>query len=107
MIIILFSAIPGLETRWEEVCCYFLLYAQHEFPDVKISALKALKISTKILTKSQRQNYYHILNTLINSDIPDDIRNETLSCLKESAKYYKEEINSEIIHFNLNISNSK
>lgn len=89
------------------MCCYFLLYAQHEFPDIKISALKALNISTKLLTKSQRQNYYYILNTLINSDVPDNIRNETLSCLKEAAKYYKEEINSEVIHFNLNIVNSK
>lgn len=105
--IILFLAIPGLETRWEEVCCYFLLYAQHEFTDVKISALKALKISTKLLTKSQRQNYYHILNTLINSDVTDNIRSETLSCIKEGAKYYKEEINLEVIHFNLNIVNSK
>lgn len=99
------SSIPGLETRWEEICCYFLLYAQNELPEIKISALKALKIATKILTNSQRQNYYCILITLIKSDITDSIRKETLSCFKEAAKYFKEEINREIIQFNLNILN--
>lgn len=68
--------------------------------EVKISALKALKISTKVLTKSQRQNYYCILNTLIKLEISETIRNETLSCFKEAAKYYKEEVNSEIIQKN-------
>lgn len=73
--------------------------------EIKISALKALKISTKILTKSQRQNYYCIICTLIKSDFDDSLRNETLLCFKEAAKYYKEEINNEILHLNQNILN--
>lgn len=104
---VLFLGIPGLDKRWEEICCYFLLYAQNELSDVKISALKALKISTKLLTKSQRQNYYCIINTLIKSDTTDLIRNETLNCLKEAAKYHKEEVNSEIINSNINNLNRK
>lgn len=103
----LFLAIPGLEKRWEEICCYFLLYAQNELPEIKIPALKALKVSTKILTNSQRQNYYCVIITLIKSDITDSIRKETLSCFKEAAKYFKEEINREIIQFNVNILNRK
>lgn len=105
--IVSFIGIPGLDKRWEEIGCYFLLYAQNEFPDVKMSALKALKISTKLLSKSQRQNYYCIINTLIKSDTADLIRNETLSCFKEAAKFYKEEIYTEIIHFNVNNLNRK
>lgn len=62
-----------------------------------MSALKALKISTKTLTKYQRQNYYCILCTLIESDISDSVRNEILISFKELAKYYAEEINIEII----------
>lgn len=62
--------------------------------------MKALKISTKILTKSQRQNYYCIINTLIKSNITGSLRAETLSCFKEATKYYKEEIINEIIHAN-------
>lgn len=62
--------------------------------------MKALQVSTKLLTKSQRQNYYCIISTLIESDVTDSIRNETLSCFKKAAKYYKEEINTEIIHAN-------
>jgi len=76
-------------------------------PEVKISALKALKISTKILTNSQRQNYYCIIIALIKSDITDSIRKETLSCFKEAAKYFHEEVNREIIEFNINILNRK
>lgn len=76
-------------------------------PEVKISALKALKISTRLLTKLQRQNYYCIITTLIKSDTTDSIRNETLSCFKEVAKYYKEEINTDIIYFNINNLNRK
>jgi len=72
-----------------------------------MSALRALKISTKILTNSQRQNYYYILIQLIKSDIIDSIRKETLSCFKEAAKYFNEEVNREIIQFNLNILNRK
>lgn len=90
-------AIPGLETRWEEINCFFLLYVQNDITEIKISALKSLKISTKTLTITQRQNYYCILSTLIESDISDSIRNETLCCLKELAKFYKEEINTEMI----------
>lgn len=104
---VLFLAIPGLETRWEEICCYFLLYAQNELPDIKMSALRALNISTKILNNSQRQNYYCILIQLIKSDIPDPIRKDTLSCFKEAAKCFNEEVNREIIQFNLNILNRK
>ncbi|CAI6351869.1 unnamed protein product [Macrosiphum euphorbiae] len=37
------SSIPGLETRWEEICCYFLLYAQNELPEIKISSNIFLK----------------------------------------------------------------
>lgn len=107
IIIILFLAIPGLETRWEEICCYFLLYVQNESPEIKMSALKALKISTKILTKSQRQNYYCIIIKLIESDLSDSIRNEMLSCFKEASKYYKEEIDTEILSLNLKILNRK
>ncbi|KAL4121874.1 hypothetical protein QTP88_014296 [Uroleucon formosanum] len=99
------SSIPGLETRWEEICCYFLLYSQNELPEIKMSALRALKISTKILTNSQRINYYCILIELIKSDTTDSIRKETLSCFKEAATYFKEEVNREIIQFNLNILN--
>lgn len=65
-----------------------------------MSALKALKISTKILTKSQRQDYYCIISTLIKSNMTDSLRNEIFSCFKEAAKYYKEEINNEIINLN-------
>lgn len=104
---VLFLAIPGLETRWEEICCYFLLYAQNELPEIKISALRALKISTKILNNSQRLNYYCILTKLIKSDTTDSIRKETLSCFKEAATYFKEEVNREIIQFNLNNLNRK
>lgn len=107
IIIILFLAIPGLETRWEEICCYFLLYVQNELPEIKMSALKALKLSTKILTKSQRQNYYCIISTLIKSDLSDSVRNEMLSCFQEASKYYKEEIDTEILHLNLSILNRK
>lgn len=76
-------------------------------PEVKISALKALQVTTKILTKSQRQNYYCIIISLIKSDITDSIRKETLSCLKEAAKHYKEEVNTEIVQFNINTLNRK
>jgi len=76
-------------------------------PEIKISALRALKISTKILNNSQRKNYYCILITLIKSDTTDSIRKETLSCFKEAATYFKEEVNREIIQFNLNILNRK
>jgi len=69
-------------------------------------ALRALKLSTKILTKSQRKNYLCILNKLIKSDISDSIRNETLSCFKEAAKYYTEEVNTEILNGNIIILNS-
>lgn len=99
----LFLAIPGLEVRWEEICCYFLLYAQNELPEVKMAALKALNKSTKILSQSQRQNYYYILCSLIESDIPDSIRNEILSCFKEIAKIYKEEIITEVLSPKLSI----
>jgi hypothetical protein len=105
--IILFLGIPGLDRRWEEIGCYFLLYAQNELPEVRISALKALQISTRLLTKSQRQNYYCIITTLIKSNTTGSIRNETLSCFKEAAKYYKEEINTDIIHFNISNLNRK
>lgn len=99
------SSIPELETRWEEICCYFLLYAQNELPEIIMSALRALKISTKILTNSQRTNYYCILIKLIKSDTTDSIRKETLSCFKEAATHFKEEVYREIIQFNLNIFN--
>lgn len=72
-----------------------------------MSALKALKISTKILTKSQRQNYYSILCTLIESDVSDSVRNEILSNFKELAKYYAEEINIEIIQAKFKVVNGK
>ncbi|VVC36254.1 Hypothetical protein CINCED_3A000120 [Cinara cedri] len=98
------SSIPGLETKWEEICCYFLLYAQNDLPEVKISSLKALRISTKILTKSQRDNYYCIISTLIASNITDHIRQETLLCFKEAAKLYKEEI-IEVIDSNIKVLN--
>jgi len=104
---VLFLAIPELETRWEEICCYFLLYAQNELPEIIMSALRALKISTKILTNSQRTNYYCILIKLIKSDTTDSIRKETLSCFKEAATHFKEEVYREIIQFNLNIFNRK
>lgn len=67
--------------------------------------MKALKISTKILTKSQRHNYYCIISTLIASNITDQIRDETLFCFKEAVKFYKEEIIIEIIHSNLKVLN--
>lgn len=102
---IFFPGIPGLETRWEEICCYFLYNAQNEVPETKLSALKSLKISTKLLTKSQRLNYYCILSTIIQSDVSDSIRNETLSCFKEVAKFHKEEINTEIIQKNIIVLN--
>lgn len=103
----LFLAIPGLEERWEEISCYFLLYAQNELPEIKIAALKALNISTKILTMSQRQNYYCIIFTLIKSDITDSIRKETLSCFKKAAKYFAIEINYEFLEYYVTNLNSK
>lgn len=89
------------------MCCYFLFNSQNEVPEVKLSALKALKISTKILTKSQRLNYYCILSTIIQLDVSDSIRYETLSCVKEAAKFYKEEIDTEIIQKNISVINGK
>lgn len=82
-----------------------MLYAQNELPEIQMAALKALKISTKMLSQSHRLNYYCIISKLIKSDVPDSIRNETLSCFKEAAKYYKEEINTEILQSNLSLLN--
>lgn len=66
-------------------------------PEVKMSALKALKASTRVLTKSQRQNLFCILRQLIESDVSDSIRNETLSCFKEAATHFKEEMSVDIL----------
>lgn len=74
-------------------------------PEIKLSALKSLKISTKLLTKSQRLNYYCILSTIIQLNVSDSIRNETLSCFKEAAKFHKEEIDTEIIQKNMIVLN--
>lgn len=60
-----------------------------------------------MLTKPQRQNYYCIMSTLINSNAADTVKNELFSCFKETAKYFKEEVKAEIIYKNLSILNSK
>lgn len=60
-----------------------------------------------MLTKSQRQNYYCIMGTLIKLNTADTIKNELFSCFKEAAKYFKEEVKTEIIHKNLSNLNGK
>ncbi|XP_050420718.1 MMS19 nucleotide excision repair protein homolog isoform X2 [Adelges cooleyi] len=97
------SSIPSLENRWEEICCMFLFYAQNDASNIKITALKALRLSTKFLSMSQRRNYYSVISELIKSDVSSDVRNETLSCLKETAKYFTDEVMTTIIDSNISI----
>ncbi|XP_050546203.1 MMS19 nucleotide excision repair protein homolog [Daktulosphaira vitifoliae] len=94
-------SIPGLETRWEEICCLFLLYSHSEVNEIKISSLKALRISIKTLSKSQRQNYYNTIIDLIKSKTTKEVTNEMLNGFKEIAKYYNEEVMTFIINSNI------